>query len=112
MIKPTVGRMILYTPPAWDKQGPKGMAVGTGKECAGIIVAVHGDKCINAVVFDGNGEAFSKTSVNLLQDDDKPYCDGEGNDLGGYCKWMEYQKGQAAKTEELEKKFQEEKQTA
>ncbi|MGA2227944.1 MAG: hypothetical protein ABSH41_26210, partial [Syntrophobacteraceae bacterium] len=66
--------------------------------CAAIIVNVWGERLVNLVAFDANGMPFSKCSVTLLQDDDPEPEDGY------FCKWMDYQKGQAAKVEELEKK--------
>lgn len=106
MIKPTVGRVVLYTPSENDCKGAGGMARPySGGKCAAIVTCVHGDKMINLAVFDANGKLFPVTSVSLLQDDDKPAVDAEGKEYGRYCEWMEYQKGQAAKTEELEKRL-------
>jgi len=96
MIKPTVGRVVLYTP---NQGSPdETLAKGTGK-LAAIITNVWSDTCVNLAVFDANGIATNRTSVLLVQ---------EGNPIptgGFYCEWMEHQKGQAAKTEELEEKL-------
>lgn len=54
---------------------------------------------INVGGFDKNGVPFAATSMKLLQDDDVP---PEGI---WYAEWMPYQKGQAAKTESLEKQL-------
>ena len=59
----------------------------------GAAVAVHSDRMVNLVVYDANGHMFPATSRTLLQDDDV------GNEMGGYCQWMPYQKGQAAALE-------------
>ncbi|MEW5745256.1 MAG: hypothetical protein AB1805_07470 [Nitrospirota bacterium] len=96
MITPTVGRVVLFTPAKSDF-----MATIDRQPCAAIIAAVHSDTCVNLAVFDANGAHHSRTSVPLIQDGaPKP-------EAGDYCEWMPYQKGQAAKTEELEKKLTE-----
>ena len=94
MIKPTVGRVVHYHP------APGEMTAATGQPLAAIITCVWSDTCVNLVVFDANGLPHSKTSQLLVQDGEvKPDC--------CYAEWMPYQKGQAAKTEELEKKLAE-----
>ena len=82
MIEPTVGRIVWYHP------GPTGVH-------AAIITHVHGDDCVNLVIFDANGVPYQRTSVTLLQGE-KPEWLTEN-----YAEWMPYQKGQAAKTEQL-----------
>ena len=58
---------------------------------------VHGDRMVNLTVHDHNGVSWPVCSVPLLQEGDAPV-------VGSfYCEWMPYQKGQAAKTEALEK---------
>jgi hypothetical protein len=94
MIKPTVGRVVWFTPqkgndPRWDVAQPL---------CASVVY-VHGDRCINIAYFDPLGGAHSAVSVPLLQDDDAKPEDGY------FCSWMPYQKGQAAKAEQLEKQI-------
>lgn len=96
MIQPTVGRIVLYTPHTTEV-----MAYQPGDKLAAIIVKVWSDTCVNLAVFDGNGDVMNGISVPLIQD-------GEPVPGSGfYCEWMPYQKGQAAKTEELEKKLAE-----
>ena len=56
---------------------------------------------INVGGFDANGSPFAECSLQLLQDGDAP------NLAVHYAEWMPYQKGQAAKTEELEAKLAE-----
>jgi hypothetical protein len=93
MIKPTVGRVVLYTP-----QKVEGFPHAVD-QLAAIVVYVHSDKLINLTVFDSNGGAYGVCSVDLIQDGDpKP-------EFGRYAEWMPYQKGQAAKTEQLEAKL-------
>jgi hypothetical protein len=88
-ITPTVGRVIHYYPTADDN----GALPPQGQPLAGIVACVWNDRCINITYFDANGNAWGKTSVPLVQDDD------ETRPGAGYCAWMPYQKGQVAKTE-------------
>lgn len=89
MIKPTVGRVVLFHP-----SGKPNVTVPA------IVCFVHSDKMVNLAAFDENGDKIAgTTSVSLIQDGDTPPSNGY------WCEWMEYQKGQAAKTEELEKKL-------
>lgn len=91
MISPTNGRVVWYTPGAWDtiKQHEK------HKPLAAIVTHVWNDFMVNLTVFDSDGNPFGRISVQLLQD-------GDQSPVGSYCEWMPYQKGQAAKTEQLE----------
>jgi len=86
MIVPTVGRVVWYR------------THGGAPEQAAIVCKVHGDRMVNLAVFDQDGHTHALTSVKLVQEGD-PVPD----DSWGYCEWMPYQKGQAAKTEQLEK---------
>jgi hypothetical protein len=85
MIRPTVGRVVWFWGPSTSVQ-PR----------AAIIAFVHSDTCVNLAVFDRNGESGGMESVVLWQGD------GERPD-GPHAEWMPYQKGQAAKTEQLER---------
>lgn len=91
MIKPTIGRVVWFTPakddPAqYDKKQP----------LAALVVYVHSDRMVNLAVFDQNGQmTHGRTSVPLHQD-------GDERPAGYFAEWMPYQKGQAAKTEALE----------
>lgn len=88
MIKPTIGRVILFHP---NKKSEMVFPA--------LVCFVHNDALINVGGFDNNGNSFGATSVPLLQDGD------EAPDFGAYATWMPYQLGQAKKTEELEKKW-------
>jgi hypothetical protein len=91
MIKPTIGRVV------WYKNDDEYIKAHNdpAQPLAAIITYVHDDRLVNLAVFDMYGVAISRTLVPLLQDDDK--------EPGiHYCMWMPYQKGQAAKTEQLE----------
>jgi hypothetical protein len=91
MISPSIGRVVWF----WPQKGidePK-----VEQPNAALVVYVWGDRMVNLVVFDSNGNSRGETSVTLLQDDDVP------NGYGRFASWMPYQTGQAAKTEALEK---------
>mgnify|MGYP001100203627 CR=1 FL=1 len=96
VIKPTVGRIVLFTP---DKNDP--LTRNGNEPLAAIVACVHSDSCVNLGVIDAQGNNVSRTSVPLIQDGDpKP-------STGYYCEWMPYQLGQAAKTESLAKQLSE-----
>jgi hypothetical protein len=90
VITPTVGRVVWYFP-----NGKTQHDAGEQPHSASVAY-VHGDRCINIGYFDQNGFAKNATSVTLVQD---------GDELPeyGFCCWMPFQKGQAAKTEAAEK---------
>lgn len=92
MIKPTVGRVVWFYK----------FASGSGHKgpLAAHVAYVHSDSMVNLMVIDENGNPRPESSVCLIQDDaDVSGCD--------YCCWMPYQKGQAAKTEQLEERLKE-----
>lgn len=89
MIKPTVGRVILFCPGAHFA----GTRSSDGEPLPALISRVWGDTCINIGGFDADGKPFAATSVLLVQDD------GPVPAGGHYAEWMSYQKDQAAKTE-------------
>ncbi len=96
MIKPTIGRLVWFTP-----SNDSGRPRISGLPLAAIIVGILSDTCINLAVFDANGDSFGQTSVPLIQDDTTEKPDGF------YAEWMPYQQKQAAIDEmaELEKAF-------
>lgn len=92
IIKPTVGRAVWFYP--WTNVAdPEFARPFAGEPCAAIIAKVWNDSMVNLTVFDANGNPHSRTSIQLVQDG-QPI-----PGLGGYCCWMPYQLGQAAKTE-------------
>lgn len=96
MIDPSNGRIVWYTPYDTELLGNYGMTVQRDKDgkiipLAAQVCAVWGPNCVNLSVTDANGKIFTCTSRTLLQGDQAPL---QG---GGYCEWMPYQKGQAAK---------------
>lgn len=97
MIQPTMGRIVWYHPAAGDT----GLAVNDETQpLAAIVAYVWHSRMVNLTVCDHNGQAQSRTSVVLLQDGDPAVGGGMS-----YCEWMPFQKGQAAKTEALEKRL-------
>lgn len=95
MISPSNGRIVWYTPARsfGDAENMSDHRIAQHdklKPLAAMVVHVWGDRMVNLVVFDSNGDQHPRTSVTLLQDDDaKP----EG---GRFCSWMPYQKAVAA----------------
>ena len=89
MITPTVGRVV------WVRGRVRGSDVGQPE--AALVTYVHSDTLINVAGFDYNGGHFALTSLYLNQDGPAP------SDGRWWAEWMPYQKGQAARTEQLEK---------
>jgi hypothetical protein len=118
-IVPTIGRIVLYRLSSWDadninnrrkdytdkaayhswkKNGTMvhtGNTVSQGQIFPAMVVAVWGNTptcSVNLKVFLDGSDDYWATSVSV------------GEKSGSYH-WMQYQLGQAAKTEELEKKL-------
>ena len=79
MIKPTIGRVVLYKAVERDQPWPA------------LVSYVYSDRCINLGGFTHLGEPFARTSVTLCQDAKEPST--------GQAFWMPYQKEAAAKAE-------------
>lgn len=92
IIKPSVGRVV------WFRQMTPGVFPGSEETCAAIVAHVHHDRLVNLCVIDANGNTHSRANVTLVQP-------GDEAPTHQHCLWMPYQTGQAAKTEELEKKL-------
>lgn len=92
MIKPTIGRVVLVfaRATALDKRQPE----------PALVTYVHSDTYINVGGFDRDGKVFGLTSVYLVQDESPPLPEGSLR-----AEWMPFQKGQVAKTEQLEKQI-------
>jgi hypothetical protein len=91
MIAPTIGRQVWFWPGTF--QG--GVFVSRGDQpMAATVVYVHTDRLVNLQVIDHDGHARPIAEVQLRQPDDHvPQTQ--------FCEWMPYQKGQAAKNEQL-----------
>lgn len=84
MIKPTVGRVVWYTPCPDDS-----FPTIAGQPLAAIIAAVWDDTRVNLLVIDANGITHNLKSVLLVQEDaERP--------VTGFCEWMPYQKAVAS----------------
>lgn len=84
-MKPTVGRVVYYK----SLGSPNGEFISTDR--AAIITSVINDIRVSLCILNPNGMYF-----NL---------DVEQGQEAGQWDWMPFQKGQAAKTEELERKL-------
>lgn len=89
MIKPTVGRVVLYWPPGSRIKDHEGHPEPQPR--VAFIAYVHGDRMINIGFFDQNGVVGDgATSVLLVQEgDDTP------GEFESFCEWMPFQIGQA-----------------
>lgn len=92
-IIPTVGRMVHYWPDASEH-----IDRNDEQPLSGQIAGVNSDGTINLQILDCRGCARSRVGVVLIQENDE-------RPLHSFAEWMAYQKGQAAKTESLEKQL-------
>lgn len=91
MIKPSVGRVVWFTP--YTVLPADFLMIDAKQPCSASVAYVWNDRLVNLTVSDHYGYTHAFTSVRLLQDDDaKP----EG---GYFASWMPYQVGQAKKHE-------------
>lgn len=90
IISPTIGRVVwvFRTMGSRDVNQPE----------VGLVTYVWNDHMINVAGFDANGMPFQLTSLALVQPE-------EPKPEHSFAAWMPYQKGQAAKTEQLEQKL-------
>lgn len=83
MIKPTIGRIIYYHEKGRDEPYPA------------VLLTVLNDRLVVGLAFHSRFPYAHLVQAQLLQDDDQP-TERE------WFTWMEYQKGQAAKTDSTE----------
>lgn len=76
LIKPSVGKPLLYYPDGWDIHH---------QPFAATVAHVLGDNLVNIGYLDGDGLAHAKSNVLLLHSDG-PFPEG-----GGYCTWSQEQ---------------------
>lgn len=93
-IMPTIGRRLWYIPSTYDRGGmldkPSSIMQATSDQpCDAGVVYVHGERLVNLIVTDHNGNTHKRTSVTLYQPGDDIPVDG------GYAVWMTYQQAQA-----------------
>jgi hypothetical protein len=86
MIKPTVGRVVLF----WRDLERR---VDGEQPEAAMVTFVHDDRLVNLVVHSHDGESWGQTHVQLLQDDDAPPARNH------FAEWMPWQLGQAKRHE-------------
>jgi hypothetical protein len=91
MIHPTVGRIVWF--------GERTETAVPEEPLPAIITAVNKDGTVNLGQFSADGSVHPRQNVPLVQDGSTP--------IGYFCQWMPYQKGQAQKAEELQKKLDE-----
>lgn len=85
MIEPTIGRQVWF----WATHG-------AAQPQAATVCFVHHNRLVNLQVIDHTGSARPAANVTLRQPEDSiPF--------GEFAEWMPFQKGQAAKTEQLER---------
>jgi len=90
MVKPTNGRVVQFHAKHSHIQQHD-----VNQPLAAIITHVWQDRRVNLAVFDSTGGITPVTDVTLVQEGDTPPSGWH------YAEWMPYQKGQAAKTEEI-----------
>lgn len=100
-INPTIGRIVLFhlsgtTPPADPARG--NFMLAENDTYGAMVAAVISPSMVNLTVSDSWGNTFGRTSIPLVQE-------GEERPAGAWCEWMPYQKGQAAKAEQLERQI-------
>ncbi|CAN7538614.1 DUF2829 domain-containing protein [Variovorax sp. LjRoot130] len=93
VIIPTIGRRVWFTPDPRTALSGFVCHNPAAPMDAGIVY-VWGDRCVNLDVTDHAGNHHAFTSVELWQGD----CDRPN---GAYCEWMPFQKGQAAKPDDI-----------
>jgi hypothetical protein len=84
VIKPTIGRVVWYTPAT----GERIRGQPNDQKLAAHVTYVWSDRTINIMAITPNGDPYGVRSVTLIQDGD-PY------PVDRYCEWMPYQIGQA-----------------
>lgn len=92
MIKPTVGRVMWYWPEAEDR--------GEQPFCA-LVAHVCDDNMVNLAVFSEEGDVLGGMRRVPIVQEGGPHTIG----ASPYCEWMPYQRGQAAKADELQKQL-------
>lgn len=100
MIEPTVGRIVWYwesLPGGFNRPDLIEQHMKDVQPQAAVVTFVYPEgQRINVTRFSRDGVSIPELGVLLVQDDiERPA-------HGGWCEWMPYQKGQAAKTQALE----------
>jgi hypothetical protein len=92
VITPTPGRIVWY----W-KDATNGRV--QSQPYAAIVTYVHSDHLVDLAIFPAFSDYLTTSATQNV-----PLWHGEGDKpTFAHCEWMPYQKGQAAKYEELER---------
>jgi hypothetical protein len=92
MIKPTIGRVVWYSPAASERIPGE----PNDQMFDAHITYVWNDRMVNLMAVTPNGTPFGVTSVTLVQE-------GDASPIERFCVWMPYQVGQAKKHEAEDK---------
>lgn len=99
IMKPTVGRVVLYHPrpsnrvkKLLDKTNVVA-AAGDHVVHAAIVAHVYSDHTVNLTAFDSQGTPYGAEDVTFIHDEATPK-----PEFGGWCEWMSYQKAVAQGT--------------
>lgn len=104
MIEPTPGRIVwFYSARSMNWGDDIAGIVGPEHPRAAMVAHAYDDRTVNLMVTDRCGCPHAVHSVQLLQDDDRPAAPNSY-----WCAWMPFQKGQAMKLEQYNKKAAEE----
>jgi hypothetical protein len=95
MIEPTVGRIVWF----------RSLEHQTNEPLAAIITAVHHPRLVNICAFNPMGSPLARVNVPLWHGETQGDGTVEPRPAKSHCEWMPHQKGQAAKTEALEKQI-------
>lgn len=85
-IQPTIGRKVWY----WPHEDGGLNVYDANQACDATVVYVWSDTCVNLRVTDHAGNTVARTSVRLVQDEERPA-------RQSHATWMPYQLGQAAR---------------
>ena len=88
MIKPTIGRVVLYHPRASDRiqkllaNSDQIAAPGQEVALAATVVHVYNDNYVNLIVFDSHGNPHPSKEVLFIHDEET-----QKHEYGGWCEW-------------------------
>lgn len=90
MIKPSTGRVLHYFPSVDASLAPNAQPL------AALLAGVVNDTTVNLTVSNFDGSTFAAQNVQLVQEGDQVI-----DPAKPFARWMPYQLGQAAKTEQV-----------
>jgi len=92
MIKPTIGRVVLFHP----AQSDSFIKTHDEQPVPALVCRVHDNGNINVGGFDAHGDHFSRQNIALIQEGEAP------PEHDHYAEWMPYQIKQAAAQAQVE----------